>query len=70
MDYLFTNTPLESLATECLIIAIYEDKQLSSAANQLDKLTNGLITSVVGRGDIKGKVEDTLLINYLPQSLQ
>ncbi|SHE21734.1 leucyl aminopeptidase [methanotrophic endosymbiont of Bathymodiolus puteoserpentis (Logatchev)] len=68
MDYLFTNTPLESLATECLIIAIYEDKQLSSAANQLDKLTNGLITSVVGRGDIKGKVEDTLLINYLPHA--
>jgi len=68
MDYLLANTPLESLETECLIVAVYEDKQLSSEANHLDTLTNGLITSVVGRGDIKGKVADTLLINYLPHA--
>ena len=68
MDYLLANTPLESLQTECLIIAVFQDQQLSSEAKALDTLTNGLISSVVERGDIQGKVADTLLITYLPNS--
>ena len=66
MDFLLTNTPLETLETECLIVAVFENKQLSPAAQALDSLTDGLITEMLNRGDIKGKVADTLLINYLP----
>ena len=68
MDYLLANSPLETLETECLIVAVYEDKQLSPTASQLDSQTSGLITSIMQRGDIKGKVADTLLINYLPHA--
>ena len=66
MDYLLANTPIETLETECLIVAVFENKQLSPAAQALDSLTDGLITDMLQRGDIKGKVADTLLINYLP----
>ena len=66
MDYLLVNTPIETLKTECLIVAVFENQQLSPAAQELDLLTNGLITDIIQRGDIKGKVADTLLINYLP----
>ncbi len=66
MDYLLANTPLDTLETECLIVAIFENQQLSPAAQSLDSLTNGLITDILQRGDIKGKVANTLLINYLP----
>jgi leucyl aminopeptidase len=68
MDYLLANTPLESLATECLIVAVYEGTQLSASANTLDSLTDGLIINIVERGDIKGKVADTLLISYLTKT--
>lgn len=68
MDYLLANTPLESLTTECLIVAVFNDKKLSPAAQTLDSLTNGIITDILQRGDIKGKVADTLLINYLPHA--
>jgi len=68
MDYLLANTPLDSLATECLIVAVYENKQLSPSASTLDSLTDGLITKIIERGDIKGKVADALLINYLPKT--
>ncbi|MCK5666474.1 MAG: leucyl aminopeptidase, partial [Thiotrichaceae bacterium] len=68
MDYLLANSPLETLETECLIVAVYEEKQLSPTASQLDSQTSGLITSIMQRGDIKGKVADTLLINYLPHA--
>ncbi len=66
MDYLLANTPLETLETECLIVAVFEDQQLSPAAQALDTLTKGLITEILQRGDIKGKVANTLLLNYLP----
>jgi leucyl aminopeptidase len=68
MDYLLVNTPLETLATECLIVAVYENSQLSPSANTLDSLTQSLISNIIARGDIKGKVADTLLINYFPST--
>ncbi len=68
MDYLLVNTPLESLATECLIVAVYQNEQLSPSAKKLDSLSNGLITQLIQRGDIKGKVADTSLIHYLPHA--
>lgn len=66
MDYLLANTPLQTLETECLIVAVFENNQLSPAANVLDSLTDGLISDILKRGDIEGKLADTLLINYLP----
>ncbi|MCK5869680.1 leucyl aminopeptidase [Methylococcaceae bacterium CS1] len=68
MDYLLANTPIEKLESECLIVAIFEENQLSPAAQTLDSLTDGLISNILTRGDIKGKVADTLLINYLPHA--
>ena len=66
MDFLLANTPIETLETECLIVAVFENEQLSPAAKTLDSLTDGIISKMLQRGDIKGKVADTLLINYLP----
>lgn len=66
MDYLLANTPIETLETECLIVAIFDNQHLSPAAQTLDTLTNGLISDILQRGDIGGKVAETLLINYLP----
>jgi leucyl aminopeptidase len=65
MDYLLANTPLESLQTECLIVAVFNNQKLSPAAQKLDSLTGGVITDILQRGDITGKVADTLLLNYL-----
>lgn len=68
MDYLLANTPLESLQTECLIVAVFNNQKLSPAAQKLDSLTCGVITDILQRGDITGKVADTLLLNYLPHA--
>ncbi len=68
MDYLLATTPLDALETECLIVAVFENQQLSPAAQALNTLTDGLIADMQERGDIKGKVADSLLINYLPHA--
>ncbi|AMK76705.1 MULTISPECIES: leucyl aminopeptidase [Methylomonas] len=66
MDYSIESSPLDKLQSDCLLVGIYENQQLSPAASQLDSLFGGLLTKLIGRGDIKGKNAETLLINNLP----
>lgn len=68
MNYLIETNALETLKTDCLIVGIYSNQELSTAAQNLDTATNGLISAVVKRGDIVGKINDTLLLNVIPNS--
>ena len=66
MDYSIESSPLDKLQSDCLLVGIYENQQLSPAATQLDSQFDGLIGKLISRGDIKGKNAETLLINNLP----
>ncbi len=64
MQYFIETTPIEKLRCECLVVGVYQDQQLSPAAQGVDKLTGGLLTRLLQRGDIKGKNAETLLIAH------
>ena len=66
MDYSLESSPLDKLQSDCLLVGIYENQQLSPSASQLDSQCDGLLVKLIARGDIKGKTGDTLLINNLP----
>ncbi|MEI8572525.1 leucyl aminopeptidase [Methylomonas sp. EFPC1] len=66
MDYSIESSPLDKLQSDCLLVGIYENQQLSPAATQLDSQFGGLLSKLIGRGDIRGKNAETLLINNLP----
>lgn len=68
MNYSIDTNSLETLKTDCAIVGIYSNQTLSNAAQILDNATNGLISTVVKRGDILGKLNDTLLLNLIPNS--
>lgn len=68
MDYFIETAPLETLQSDCTIIGVYQDLQLCLPANVLDNNTRDLLNTVISRGDIKGKLGDTLLINVIPNS--
>ncbi len=68
MDYFIESVTLDKLQSDCLLVGIYENQQLCPAATQLDAIFNGLISQLIRRGDIKGKVAETLLINHIPDS--
>ena len=68
MDYSIETLALDKQQTDCIIIGIYENQQLSPLAASVDKLNQGIITQLIERGDIKGKNAETLLINHLPDS--
>jgi leucyl aminopeptidase len=53
---------VESLRSECLVVPIFTGGKLSKAAAAIDKASGGRLRSLVKRGDITGKVGQTLLI--------
>jgi leucyl aminopeptidase len=52
--------------TPCIIAVVHHKKVLSEAAQMLDKNTNGLISSLIKRGDLRDEIGETLLINNCP----
>lgn len=52
--------------TQCAIVGVYEDGQLSPSARVLDKASKGYLRKVLKRGDISGKANQTLALHDVP----
>jgi len=55
-------TKPETLRSQCLVVPIFQNKQLSQSANQLDKHCGKQISLLCNRGDINGETGSTLLL--------
>lgn len=58
--------PLHSQTEACLIVGVFADKSLSSAAQQLDQQSQGGISQLLADNDISGELGETLLLHQLP----
>jgi leucyl aminopeptidase len=52
--------------TQCVVVGIYENNQLSETARLLDKASKGHLRKILKRGDIQGKANQTLLLHDVP----
>jgi leucyl aminopeptidase len=68
MDYSIETAPIEKLQSDCIIVGVYQNQQLSRSATSIDNSTQGLINKILARGDISGKNGETVLINVVPES--
>ena len=68
MEYALEITALNTLHTDCLIIGVYKDQQLTSSATTLNENSLNIINKVIARGDNNGDLGSTVLINALPDS--
>ncbi len=68
MDYSIESSALDKLQSDCIIIGIFENQQLSTSVSFFSNATQEIITKLIERGDIKGKNAETLLLNYIPDS--
>ena len=55
MKYL-TKSSIQSESNECILAAIFEDRQLSETAEQLNSQLNNEISDLVANGEITGKI--------------
>ena len=68
MDYSIETAPIETLTSDCIIIGVYQNQQLIPSDAGLSRSLQDLIAKVVNRGDIAGKLGETVLINVVPDS--
>ena len=68
MEYSIETLPFDKVQSECIVVGIYQDQQLTSSATTIDSLLQGIISKVIERGDISGKNSETLLINPILDS--
>jgi leucyl aminopeptidase len=57
---------LPSLGVDALVLGVFEDGELSEEARAVDAAAGGRIKQAAGRGDIAGRIGDTLLLLDLP----
>lgn len=70
------NRELEQEKASCLVVGVFETGILSSEAKQLDELSGGYLSSLVNgnqnagekKGELEGKVGQTLLLHRVPNS--
>ncbi|MDB6143230.1 MAG: PepA protein [Pseudomonas sp.] len=66
MEFVVKSASPETLKTATLVVAVAEGRKLSDAAKSLDTLSGGAISAVLKRGDLAGKVGQSLLLHSLP----
>jgi len=62
MQYFVTTSTAATERTDCVVIAIFEQGLLSPTASALNDSANGRVQAILDRGDITGKVGQTLLL--------
>lgn len=66
MEFLVKSVRPETLKTATLVLAVGEGRKLGASAKAVDDATGGAISAVLKRGDLAGKVGQTLLLQSLP----
>ncbi len=65
MEYLVKSGSPEKQRVGCVIVGIFDRRKPSTQAEALDSASNGLIASVMRRGDMDGKLGQTTLLHGL-----
>ncbi|MBI3775241.1 MAG: leucyl aminopeptidase [Gammaproteobacteria bacterium] len=69
MEFTIKSGEAHRQRTACVVVGIHEARRLSEAAQHIDSASKGYITELLKRGDINGKVGQTLLLHNIPQTL-
>ncbi len=52
--------------TQCTIVGIFDNNQLTESAKAIDKESSGYLKKILKRGDIKGKANQVLVLHDVP----
>ncbi|HYD33788.1 MAG TPA: leucyl aminopeptidase, partial [Methylophilaceae bacterium] len=68
MEFSIKNIQAEKQRNDCVVVGVYESKKLSAAAAAVDQASGGYIASILKRGDIQGKLGNTLMLYSVPET--
>jgi leucyl aminopeptidase len=56
----------EKQRSACVVVGVFEPRRLSERAEQLDRTSDGVLSTLLRRGDLEGKPGQTLLLPNVP----
>lgn len=59
----------EKQRTACIVAAVFDSRRLSPVAETIDEVSDGYLSSLIRRGDIEGRIGQTLLLHNVPGTL-
>ena len=65
MDFQARNTQPEKQRTACAVVGVFENRRQTGSAKAIDKATNGAVTKAIRRGDIGGKLGQSVVLHNL-----
>lgn len=66
MEFSVKSGSPEKQRSACIIVGVFEPRRLSPIAEQLDKISDGYISALLRRGELEGKVGQSLLLHHVP----
>lgn len=69
MEFTIKSGNPEKQRSACIVVGIFEPRRLSSAARTIDQASEKFLSNLVRRGDIEGKLGQTLLLHNVPGTL-
>lgn len=57
---------LDQVASDCIVIGVHENNELTPSAKKLDKLSHQYISKLLESGEMEGKPGQTLLLHHVP----
>lgn len=69
MEFSVKSGSPEKQRSACVVVGVFEPRRLSSAAEHLDEVAKGYLSSLLRRGDMEGKIGQTLLLHNVPRTL-
>ncbi|MDG4597337.1 MAG: leucyl aminopeptidase [Candidatus Contendobacter sp.] len=69
MEFTVKSGNPEKQRTACLVLGVYESRRLTPAAEQFDTACGGYLGTLLRRGDLEGKVGQSLLLFNVPEAL-
>ena len=69
MEFTVKSGNPEKQRTACVVLGVFEPRRLSPVAEKLDEITGGYISNLIRRGDLEGKLGQTLLLHNVPNTL-
>ena len=66
MEFLIKSGSPEKQRTACLIVAVFEPRRLSPTAKIIDNVSKKFISNLIRRGDIEGKLNQSLVLHNVP----
>lgn len=66
MEFLVKSGHPEKQRHSCVIVGVFDYRKLSDAAEKFDEITEGAISAITRRGDMDGRLGQTLVLYNLP----